>query len=193
MVKKQKVSNNLVNSKEKIIECDAETLEESFGPLADVLGRAESAYAAYMDAQRQVARAYKENEQQIEIAYEKVVQQTIRDCDKIIDKALKSRKEAEQQADEAYNKAKEEIRVAYEENVRQALKVHNDKIEPEYDVYREVMDKSWQLITKQESIEIPHDSAAIESMDSIMEMSASTDPVLAELWNNKLDATYDDL
>ena len=50
---------------EQIEELQAGAEESLMKPLDEVLGQAERAYAAYMDAQRQVSKIYKENEQQV--------------------------------------------------------------------------------------------------------------------------------
>ena len=46
-----------------------ENLAKASSALSDVLAQAERAYAAYTNAQKEVARAYKDNEQQVEAAY----------------------------------------------------------------------------------------------------------------------------
>jgi len=46
--------------------------EQNPDPLIDILNRAQSTYAAYIEAQKEVGNAYKEREQQLEKNYKHV-------------------------------------------------------------------------------------------------------------------------
>ena len=48
---------------EEVVRAEAE--QSAVKPLDEVLGQAQKAYAAYMEAEREVARIYRENEQQV--------------------------------------------------------------------------------------------------------------------------------
>lgn len=44
---------------------------------------------------------------------------------------------------------------------------------------------------KEDLDKVPRVPEAVDSIGSVMTLSTSTDPVLAELWDNKKDASYD--
>jgi hypothetical protein len=69
---------------EQVEQSSVQAEESAIKPLDEVLGQAEKAYAAYMEAERQVARIYKENEQQVANAYRRTEQQTNQACEKSI-------------------------------------------------------------------------------------------------------------
>jgi uncharacterized damage-inducible protein DinB len=89
--------------KEETLEQMAEPAEQGGGPLAEVLGRMEQAYTAYISAQKEVGKVYKDNEKQVEKAYKTAERQANNAYDEAIQKALKSHETLEQQAEKAYN------------------------------------------------------------------------------------------
>lgn len=134
--------------------------EQAIEPLAEVLGRVESAYAAYVDAEREVAKAYKANEQQVEKSYKEVEQQANSTCEQAIAQALRVREGAEQQAEKAYQKAKEQAeetsrrtkeqtKRTYDENVRQALMVRQETIEQGWTTRTEAIERAWKIFSKE--------------------------------------------
>ena len=65
-VTEEVVTESSEGAQEQVVEDTEEKAEEQPArPLDEVLGQAEKAYAAYMEAQRQVASAYRMNEEQI--------------------------------------------------------------------------------------------------------------------------------
>jgi len=46
---------------------------------------------------------------------------------------------------------------------------------------------------KEDLDKVPRAAETIKNMDSFLGLSASTDPVLAQLWDNEKDAAYDQL
>ena len=62
--------------------------------LDEVMTQAERAYAAYMDAERQVAKAYHENEMQVAKAYKRAESQAYRAFETTVTQALKDRDDA---------------------------------------------------------------------------------------------------
>ena len=83
---------------EPIEEVAAEPRGGAAEPLAEVLKRLESAYAAYTEAEREVAKAYKSNETQVEKAYKEAERKANNAFEKAVEQAIKARDEAEQQA-----------------------------------------------------------------------------------------------
>ena len=89
-------------------------------PLDEVMGQAEKAYAAYMEAERQVARIYKSNEVQVANAYRKAEEQANRACEEGVRQALEARDEAIEQASEVREEAERQAREAYQKAREQA-------------------------------------------------------------------------
>jgi phage shock protein A len=77
--------------------------EQAVGFLDETQQRAAAAYAAYIEAQRQLEEAYKEQERQAEKVYTEAVEQARKACEESINQALRARDEAEQKAWEARN------------------------------------------------------------------------------------------
>ena len=75
-----------MNNKEQIFETSAPP-ERLVDPLAELLSRVQSAYAAYLEAQKEVASAYGERKEQVERAYKQAEQQANNACEKAIDQA----------------------------------------------------------------------------------------------------------
>ena len=65
---KEQVKNTVKSAAEQILNPDTAAPEQVVDPLAELLGRAQSAYAAYIDAQKEVAKAFPEYE------YEKAIE-----------------------------------------------------------------------------------------------------------------------
>ena len=65
---KEQVKGAVKQTEEEGLKPEAGTPERVTDPLAELLGRAQSAYTTYVEAQKEVARAYEEQERQLEKA-----------------------------------------------------------------------------------------------------------------------------
>lgn len=182
----------------------SETLEHGFRTLDEALGLAERAYVAYLEAQRLVANAYRANEQRIAQAYQKAerqaqnaynesVRQALKARDEAVTQALKARDEAITQAEKAYRKATEEAEKACEASIEVAWRKREETIEQALQLQKQTMEQTWNIYTKAHLDKIFRGQEAVESLDSILSLSDSADPVLAELWDNERDTVYDTL
>ena len=104
-------------AEEEVVKLTIEPPEQIMDPLTELLGRAQRAYADYISAQKEVARAYKEREQQVEKAYKEVEAQANKAWDKAVGQALAIREKAIQQAEETSKKASGKATEVYQENV----------------------------------------------------------------------------
>jgi hypothetical protein len=100
---------------------------ETKSPLDEVMLQAEKAYAAYMDAERQVAKAYHEN---------------------ALTKALQNREAAVKRADEAFKSAEELARAAYEAAVQEVQKKREENIEKAWKIRDQTIEQAWQIYSK---------------------------------------------
>jgi hypothetical protein len=112
--------------KEETLERIAEPAEQGGGPLAEVLGRMEQAYADYISAQKEVGKVYKDNEKQ-----------------------LKSHETLEQQAEKAYQQAREQARKAYEENVAEALNNRREAIDRAWSLRTQTIGQAWDIFNRE--------------------------------------------
>ena len=117
---KEQVKEAVKQTEELAVKLEAGAPEQVIDPLTELLGRAQSAYAAYMEAEKEVARAYKARERQVERSYKEAEQQANSACEAATEQALRVREKAEQQAEETCKKAKEKAMDVYQENVGQA-------------------------------------------------------------------------
>ena len=109
VMQKELVKRAVKHAEEQAPKPEDGTSEQVMDPLAELVGRAHSAYAAYADAQKQVARAYKERDQQLEKAYKQAEQQADSTYEETIEQALRDREKAEQQAEKVFEKAREKV------------------------------------------------------------------------------------
>ncbi len=77
--------------------------EQAVGFLDETQQRAAAAYAAYIEAERQLEGAYKEQERQADKAYNEAVEQARKAYEGSVAQALRTRDEAERKAGEARN------------------------------------------------------------------------------------------
>ena len=63
---KEQIKRAIKQAEELPRKAEAASAEPVTDPLAELLGRAQSAYTAYVEAQKEVAKAYKEREKQLE-------------------------------------------------------------------------------------------------------------------------------
>ena len=184
-------------------------------PLAEILGRARSAYIAYLDAQKEVAKGYRQQQEQLQRAYKNKEKQANDTYELTIEDALKLREKNQQQADAEYEKAKEHALALYHTNLRQASEAHSNAIEQAMQVYQQSVkqalktreqtinkawkifgdshEQAWRIFTGEEYYLVPTESKTTDDIDSIMRLTSSNDPVLAQLWDNDEDAAYDNL
>ena len=134
---------------EKPVEEEPEvTAQVTTNPLDEVLGQAQKAYSAYMDATREVSRIYRENEIQVGEAYMRAVQQATAICDSTIKQATKDRELAEKKARETYEKALEEAEKKSEETVADALKTREEDIAKAWELREETVAQAWDIYSK---------------------------------------------
>ena len=119
--------------------------ERPSSPLDEVMSQAERAYAAYMDAERQVAKAYHENEVQVAKAYKRAEQQAARNYASNVAQALKDRDEALAKAAKARDDVITQAEGAYRVLARaQELEadgrdiIHLEIGQPDYDTYTNI-------------------------------------------------------
>jgi predicted P-loop ATPase/GTPase len=138
--------------KEETLEQMAEPAEQGGGPLAEVLGRMEQAYTAYISyisAQKEVGKVYKDNEKQVEKAYKTAERQANNAYDEAIQKALKAHEALEQQAEKAYQQAKEQAKKAYEENVAEALNNRREAIDRAWSLRTQTIEQAWNIFNRE--------------------------------------------
>ena len=147
------------------------TQDSYIGPLSDVLGKAQKAYSAYLEAQREVAKAYKVNELQLERGYKETAQKADRDCENAINVALRAREEAERraeevfakvvaqarqaekEAEEVYQRALEQSRTECESSVNEAMKIRDAAIDNAWELRTRTVDRAWMIFLKETSTE----------------------------------------
>jgi hypothetical protein len=111
--------------------------EQAEEPLGEIRQRAMSAYAAYVEAERQVEQAYKSQEQQAGKNYQGAKQQTEKVCEESIAQALKIREEAEQKA-----------KRVCEESIAQTLKIREEAAQKAWEARNEIMERTWAVFIK---------------------------------------------
>jgi len=111
---------------------------------SDVLGQAEKAYNAYMEAERQVARMYKENEYQLDEAYKAAERRINKAFDQSMAQALITRDEALQKDPLSYQQAID----IYDEAIKQALTTFKDAMEKAWKVRSDTIEQAWNIYSK---------------------------------------------
>jgi hypothetical protein len=117
-------------------------------PLEEILGRAEKAYTAYIDAQKEVGRAYKRNEVQFDRSFAASGEKANASCTEAIQKAARDREMAEKAAEEAMRKAVEQAKTAYEATVQQALKARDEAVSNAWNARKQAIDSAWKVFGK---------------------------------------------
>ena len=141
------------------------------GPLSDVLGKAQRAYSAYLEAQKEVAKAYKVNELQLERAYREAERHADEECQNTIAELLADREESEQQAEEtfrnaveqarqmekdaqeAYSQTLDQVRENCEANVNEALKTRDAANAKAWELRSRTVDRAWAIFLKETGTE----------------------------------------
>jgi len=163
------------------------------GYLAELLSQAENAYMMYRQAQKEVAKGYKRQEQQIVKAYKETERQANEDYQKAIQDAIKTLQTDEEELVEEYHRALAKAKEIYNSSVLMAyreLKTNLAEAKEMMDHFREQM---WAILSRIELDKISDKPELPESLDFILTISGSSDPVLAELWDNAGDEAYDKL
>ncbi len=117
-------------------------------PLDEVMGQAQRAYSAYMDATREVSRIYRENEIQVGEAYMRVVQQANEACEATIREATRDREQAETKAREAYQRAMEEAETKAQQRISDALKAREEEILKAWELREDTVSQAWEIYSK---------------------------------------------
>jgi len=118
-------------------------------PLEEILGRAEKAYTAYIDAQKEVARAYKRNEVQFDKAFITAGDRANAVYTEALQKAAREREMAEKAAEDAYRKAMEQAKSTYESNAQQALKARDEAVLQAWNARKQAIDVAWKVFGKE--------------------------------------------
>jgi hypothetical protein len=100
--------------------------EQAVGFLDETQQRAAAAYAAYIEAERQLEEAYKEQERQADKAYNEAVEQAGKACEDSIAQARK----------------------AYEGSVAQALRTRDEAERRAREARNETIERTWAVFTK---------------------------------------------
>jgi hypothetical protein len=146
---KEETANVLDEVEEQLKESPVEMeTSPTTKPLHDVLGQAEKAYAAYMDAEKQVSMIYRENESQLAAAYRKAEEQATLHCEENIRQAIKVRDEAEQKARATYLQLKEQAEKTCEETIARVLVSRNETISKAWEIHQESMEQAWTIYSR---------------------------------------------
>lgn len=100
--------------------------EQAVNLLDETQQRAAAAYAAYIEAQRQLEDAYKDQEQQAERAYNESVEQARKACEESIARA----------------------REVYQESTERALRTRDEAESKAREVRNDIMERTWAVFTK---------------------------------------------
>lgn len=161
--------------------------------LDKILGQAQKAYAAYMDATREVSRIYRENEMQVAEAYRRTKQRANAAFEEDIKQALKARAEKEHDARKAYQEAREQAEKNAAEAIAMAIKTRDEVITKSWDNQKVILEKVWKKYTDTQLLSAKQELDTNENIEPIIALSGATDPVLAQLWDNLDDNIYDSL
>jgi hypothetical protein len=124
----QAVPTELNRGKEQGKEMTQSAEPKGNKPYDEFLGRAQKAYSAYLDAQKDIWVAYGETEQKTEEDFIKSQTNAYAVLNKTLGVAVQSQKATEKQAEEIYQKAKEQSKVVYDQNVQQAMNEFNSAV-----------------------------------------------------------------
>ncbi len=141
------------------------------GPLSDVLGKAQKAYSAYLEAQKEVAKAYKVNELQLERSYREAQRIAEKACQDAINEALNEREEdehnaeellrktidqarqMEKEAEESYSKMIDQSRENCEANVSEALQTRDETVNKAWELRSRTVDRAWTIFLRETGTE----------------------------------------
>ena len=117
-------------------------------PYDEFLGRAQKAYSAYLDAQKDIWVAYRETEQQTEGDFIKAETAAYAALDASLNMSVQTQKATEKQAEEAYLRAKEQSKVAYEQSAQQAMELFNSAIKQAWEMRKSALEQAWSIFVK---------------------------------------------
>ena len=136
-------------------------------PLTEVLSRAQQAYQAYMDAQKEVAGTYRANELQMQEAYKEREVQGDKLCEQALELARSARDEArrratlvyqtaieaaqkaQQEAEEAYEKALQELNNEYENRAKEALQERATSVAEAWKAHTDRLERAWKVYARE--------------------------------------------
>ena len=111
--------------------------EQAIGFLDETQQRAAAAYAAYIEAQRQLEEAYKEQERQADGAYSEAVERVRKVCEESI-----------AQARRVYEESMAQARKVYEGSIAQTLRTRDDTERKAQEARNENIERTWAIFTK---------------------------------------------
>lgn len=135
------VEQIFVAGKEEEIEQKAKKVPKKAEQTVDFLDktqqRAAAAYAAYIEAQRQLEEAYKEQERQADGAYNEAVERARKACEESI-----------AQARMAYEESIAQARKGYEGSIAQVLRTRDEAERKAQEARNETIERTWAIFTK---------------------------------------------
>jgi len=117
-------------------------------PYDEFLGRAQKAYSAYLDAQKDIWVAYRETEQKTDEDLTKIEANAFALLSKALSLAAQNQKTAEKQAEEIYLRAKEQSKAAYDQSVQQAMNDFNTAVKQAFEQRKTTLSEAWAIFAK---------------------------------------------
>jgi hypothetical protein len=117
-------------------------------PYDEFLGRAQKAYSAYLDAQKEIWVAYGETEQKTEEDYIRIEANAYAVLNKALGVAVQNQKATEKQAEEIYLKAKEQSKAVYDQSVQQAMNEFNSAIKQAWEQRKTTLAQARSIFVK---------------------------------------------
>lgn len=118
------------------------------GGFDEFLSRAQKAYTAYIDAQKEMWVAYRATERRAEDEYVRAEKSAGALRDGLLEQALSQREKAERESEEAYARAKELSKNDYEGSVKQALSTYTKNIEQAWALRAQALEQAWKIFIK---------------------------------------------
>jgi len=144
-----KIAGGIVFEKKELEQPMTESAEpQNSKPFDEFLGRAQKAYSAYLDAQKEIWVAYRETEQQTEETYIKAEAGAYAVLNSTLETAAQTQKLAEKQAEDAYQAAKEQARMAYEQVSQQAMNEFNSTVKQAWEKRKAALAQAWSIFIK---------------------------------------------
>ncbi|MGD0795737.1 MAG: PAS domain S-box protein [Dehalococcoidales bacterium] len=131
---------------EKLVEERTNRVHKDTDQIDEVMSQAERAYAAYMDAERQVAKAYHENELQVGLSYKRAETAAMKDFNAtllqaktVLDEVLQKSHESESYQNAIGN---------FHDSIIQALATYNDNLNKAWNIRSETIQMAWDIYSK---------------------------------------------
>ncbi|MBI2868237.1 MAG: hypothetical protein HYX96_00220 [Chloroflexi bacterium] len=118
------------------------------GGFEEFLTRAQNAYTAYVEAQKEMWKAYRATEQRAEDGYVQAEHGAAASRNNKLEQLLRIRESAEKEAEEIYIKSRDLARIAYEEGVRQTLSSYTREIEQAWGNRELALSQAWKIFMK---------------------------------------------